>query len=343
MAGSTLDARYFDGRSPQPRDVRLELADGHLCIRGEGVELRLPAQALRWPERQRHGERQLILPDGGLVTHGDGPAWDAWAQAAGRQDGAVVRWMQSWRAVAAALAVTLALVGAGWQWGIPAASRAVAALLPEAATAALGREALAALDRAGLKASSLPDAERARIRVALAAALRADDRPAPRWRLNFRAAGELGIGPNAFALPGGDIVITDELVALLADAPDVLTGVLAHEVGHLQRRHGEASVVQAALLAATAGLLFGDVSSLLAAMPVLVGQMAYSRDAEREADAEARRVLVAAGIDPARMALLFERLAAVREAQDGGLSMLPIALASHPADAERIRYFREGR
>lgn len=72
--------------------------------------------------------------------------------------------------------------------------------------------------------------------------------------------------------------------------------------------------------------------------------MAYSRATEREADAQARQLMRSAGLDPARMALLFERLdvwrAAHRHAPGSGL---PIALASHPTDAERIAFFRDRR
>jgi predicted Zn-dependent protease len=66
---------------------------------------------------------------------------------------------------------------------------------------------------------------------------------------------------------------------------------------------------------------------------------AYSRDNEREADAYARTLVRAAGADPARMAVFFERVAAKRPSQDD--SPLGIAISSHPADAERVKFFSE--
>jgi Zn-dependent protease with chaperone function len=122
-------------------------------------------------------------------------------------------------------------------------------------------------------------------------------------------------------------------------------------------------LVQATALSGLAAMVVGDFSTVLAGVPVLLGQASYSRDAEREADREAVLILKAAGISPAVMVTLFEKIAAQRneaarpgkagkpgEPVEGSPSCdklpdqesgLGIAFASHPADAERIRYFQE--
>jgi predicted Zn-dependent protease len=113
-------------------------------------------------------------------------------------------------------------------------------------------------------------------------------------------------------------------------------------------------LVQVGALGVIASAVFGDFSSLLAASPALLGQAAYSRNAEREADAESARVLKDAGISPAVMITFFERLAARDRPEDGAAggasapgpadnrpreaSGLGIAIASHPAG--RIAFFR---
>jgi predicted Zn-dependent protease len=346
----TLASEYFDGASPVARPVtlRIEPDSGDLLIEGEGAQgpfqRRVPRRDQRWPERQRHGPRLMYLRPHGLISHADGAGWDTWAAAHGLRDPLVVRWMQSWRGVAWALLACLLLAWAGWQWGVPWAGRAIVAMIPASADAALGEQALRSFDAEGLVPSRLPAERQAAIRQAFAQAVEraypAAERPT--YTLHFRAAGELKIGPNAFALPGGHMVVTDELAELLADAPDVTTGVLAHELGHVRHRHGMLLVVQASLLAAAAGLVIGDFSSVLATVPAVLGQAAYSRDFEREADREAIDVLKANGLKAGRMAVLFERLAAWRRqhAKDD-LGVLPIAVASHPADEERSRVFRQ--
>jgi predicted Zn-dependent protease len=343
-AGQAFASTYYDGQQPLARPVRLRFEGDDLLIEGEGFTRRVPRREVRWPERQRHGARLSYLPGQGLISHADGPGWDAWASAHGLRDSRVVRWMQSWRAVGIALAIFVAIAAATWAWGIPALGRGVLAVLPRAVDDRIGEQAMAAIDGRGLKPSKLSAGRQAAIRKAfdeaVAAAYPPDSRPA--YSLHFRAAGRLKLGPNAFALPGGRMVVTDDLAELLADAPDVTTGVLAHELGHVRQRHGMRMVVQASVLAVFTGWVIGDFSSVLAAVPAILGQQAYSRDFEREADGEAIAVLRANRLAPSRMVLLFERLDQWRERQSEESSgALPIAFADHPADEERKRSFRE--
>ena len=101
------------------------------------------------------------------------------------------------------------------------------------------------------------------------------------------------------------------------------------------------ALVQFTLIGAATGLALGDFSALLAGVPALLGQLGYARDAEREADAEAAHLLRASGRSPSAMLTLFERLAdGTRSASRPERVSLPIALASHPFDEERLRYFR---
>ena len=119
---------------------------------------------------------------------------------------------------------------------------------------------------------------------------------------------------------------------------------LAHELGHVHHRHGTAQLVQVTLLGALSALVLGDVGSWVTSVPVLLGQAGYSRQAEREADAHAARVLAAAGVSPAVMVRLFDVLAA-REGSGPqapeAVRTLGIAIASHPDDGERRRFFSE--
>ncbi|MBK6387251.1 MAG: M48 family metalloprotease [Rhodoferax sp.] len=80
----------------------------------------------------------------------------------------------------------------------------------------------------------------------------------------------------------------------------------------------------------------------------MLGQASYSREAEQEADADAVRVLKAAGISPAVMVTLFEKLEEKRRKSDkrgdataGQASWVGIAFASHPSDADRVHFFKE--
>ena len=335
---ATLRAEHFDGVSARARPVRLQVEGRHLRIAGESGSTRVPLSQVQWPERQRDGTRVAHLADGGSLHCADGAAWDAWAAASGQGESWVVKAQQSWRLTLAAGATLLLLCAALYTWGLPLAARGALSCVPPAVDAQLGQVALDTLRADGLLGlSQVPQARRQRLRELLATALqRGHGVGAPAVQLHFHQS---RLGPNAFALPGGHVVHTDELIALLDDDEPRLLGVLAHEAGHLQHRHGMRALPQASLLGSLGSLAFGDFSGMLAAAPALLGHLAYSRDFEREADTEAIAVLKANGLDPAAMAAVFERLQARRGAGgDGG--RLGIALASHPADAERIVRFR---
>ncbi len=338
-------ALYFDGRSARPRPVRLEVvadllialpqADpgGPLC-----APSRWPLEQVRWPERSRHGQRLLHLADGAQLQMVDAAAFDRWRALHGPREGWVVRAQQHWRGTLLALLLLVALGAGAYHWGVPVAARGIVALLPPAVDAAVGAQALDAVRAQWLRPSQLPPARQEALRQAFAGMV-ATAWPAggaPDYRLHFHAA-QPALGPNALALPGGDIVVTDALVELLQGQDDTLLGVMAHELGHVQHRHGLRALAQFAMLSAATGVALGDFSGLLAALPAWMGQMGYSRDAERQADAVAARLLRASGRSPAVMLLLFERLAEGAPGRTGP----PIALASHPADADRVRFFSD--
>ncbi|MDO8699709.1 MAG: M48 family metallopeptidase [Rhodoferax sp.] len=341
-----LAVSYFDGTSARARPVTLHLEGGTLRVTGADIQRSIAVQDVLWPERTRHGIRAAHFKTGGSVQCDDAPAWDAWWQDSGHADSLVVRMQQSWRSVLASVLALLAIAVALQQWGLPVAARAVVAATPLSVDEFLGKVTLEAMDEHLMRPSKLPEAQRARLQVALARAVSA--LPAgttPAWQLLFRQS---RIGPNALALPGGILIMTDELIELVGGDDKVLTAVLAHELGHVQHRHGLRMLVQSTVLGTLGVVVLGDFSTLLATVPVLLGQSSYSRDAEREADVMAVRILKAAAISPEVMVTLFEKMAEKRRKTAKGTvtdtdqeSLLGIAFSSHPPDADRVRYFME--
>ncbi|MFG6414252.1 M48 family metallopeptidase [Roseateles sp. DC23W] len=339
MNAPRLVGDWFDGISARARPVEVWL-DGRTLHFGDQSA---PLTALTWPERQRHGQRQILLPGGGLLSFGDAAAFDAWAQASGRADSLVVRWQQSWRLAVLSLVLLVAGLAAAYRWGLPWAVDHAVDALPPAAEQRLSEHLLASLDGDWLHPTQLSAAQQqawrerwqrmlAQSRTAGAPALPA------RYEIHFRA-GSKALGPNAFALPGGDVVITDALLKLLNDEPDAVLTVLAHELGHVQHRHGLRMLLRAGAIGVVTSVILGDFSSLLAAAPALLATNAYSRDNERQADFYGRALARAGGVDTSRMAVFFERIA---EKHAGvGEHPLAIAISTHPADAERVRFFSE--
>lgn len=339
-----LPAQYFDGHQARPHAVELWLHEGVLHVRGDAVALQVPERSIQWPERTRHGGRTATFADGGMVQALDVAQWDAWVQASGRHESWVVRAQQSWRSVAAFSAVLVALLVGLQQWGLPWAAQVVARMLPASVETSVGESTLAALDAQWMEPSTLAMAEQDRLQQALRKVLPVPGgTAAPAWQVVFRKS---RIGPNALALPGGTIIVTDELVELVDKDVSVLAGVAAHEWGHVRHQHGMRMLLQATVLGAVWTVMFGDTSGVLASVPLLLGQAHYSREAEREADAASVQVLKAAGISPAVMLRFFDQIAAYRERKSGAghgddwSARVGIAFASHPSDAERVAFFK---
>lgn len=349
---TSLDVRYFDGCSSKPHAAQLRVQDDCLVVVPLPDEtfppLTVSLAQVRWPERTRHGGRIAQLPQGASVQALDAADWDAWMARVGRTESWIVRAQQSWRGVAVAFVLLVAGLAAMYQWGLPWMARGLTAMVPLRVDTMIGEQVLESLDQTLLQPSALASADQDRIRKAFELMVRTSHPgDAPAWKLEFRSSRESArkLGPNALALPGGTIVLTDELVALIPDNDDAVLGVLAHEFGHVHQRHAMRQLVQVSAIGFAASVAVGDYGTLISSAPVVLASLGYSRDAEREADAESLRLMRAAGIPPRAMVAFFEAVEQWRETAKGGAGgdgdVIGLAFSSHPATAERIAYFRD--
>jgi predicted Zn-dependent protease len=137
---------------------------------------------------------------------------------------------------------------------------------------------------------------------------------------------------NAFTLPGGTIIVLDDLVR--AASEDQLLAVLGHELGHVVHHHPMQSAYRSASVAALAGLAWGDFSGVAASVPAAMGMLRYSRALEEEADDFAVRVLADAGLGAEPLCEFFELILEMEE--ELAVGSLPEFLSSHPDTDERI-------
>lgn len=145
---------------------------------------------------------------------------------------------------------------------------------------------------------------------------------------------------NAFALPGGWVYVNRGLIER-ATTMQELAGVLAHEIGHVTRRHSveqmqqlQGANVGVTLLCTLTKVCEGGASQAA----INIGGSAlfakYSRDDESEADAEAVATTIRAGISPQGIPAMFRILIAERRRTPGALDAF---FASHPLAEDRIR------
>jgi len=330
---NTVDARYFDGRSSRARQVRLSVNNGHLDIVGDDIERRVPLSELRVSEPLSHAPRVVTLGDGAFCEIADNAEFSRILAATGHRDSFVVAWQSRWRGALIALIGLVAFLFAAYRWVLPAAAEYAALQVPLAWEERLGREATAFVEKRIFSTTQLPSERREALINRFDAITPEDGRD---YAIRFRAS---KIGPNALALPGGMIYVTDALVELAPD-DDAVLGVLAHELGHIEQRHLMRRLFTSAAVGAAAAVLFGDVSTVLAALPALLIDLDYSRAMEREADLFAVELLRANGIPTGSLATLFERMQQAHDKR-GSQSDWPAYLSTHPPTPERIELFRK--
>jgi Zn-dependent protease with chaperone function len=149
---------------------------------------------------------------------------------------------------------------------------------------------------------------------------------------------------NAFAVPGGFLYVNRGLIDL-ADSEAQLAGVLAHEIAHVEGRHGTRQMSkQLLLLGAVAGASaaagsksrkWGEVAAAAGGIGVLLANLRYSRQDERQADAMAARWMASAGYDPDALIAFFRKMD--NSSAPGRLGRALALLNTHPPTADRVR------
>lgn len=150
---------------------------------------------------------------------------------------------------------------------------------------------------------------------------------------------------NAFALPGGTMIVNTGLI-LEARSAEEIAGVLAHEIAHVSHQHSVRQIISSLGLFALVQAFFGDVSGIVAVVAQGGTELLsrrFSRDFEREADDAGLEALARSKIDPRGMLTFFallrekEKKLGAMDTVAGSLSLL----STHPATEERIERIEE--
>lgn len=134
--------------------------------------------------------------------------------------------------------------------------------------------------------------------------------------------------PNAFALPGGFIVVNRGLIETAKDGSEI-AGVLGHEMQHVLLRHATSRMLREASASLLFQFLFfGSGLGTPAQIYDNLSQSSFSRDQESAADREGARLLERANIDPQALGRYLTRLSA--DAPE-----IPVWFSSHPESPAR--------
>ena len=330
-----IAGRFFDGKTAKANAVEVSIVgtgqEASLRIESKdngGINLLLPLSSVQISELQKATPRRVSLANGGLLEIPDNYSFQQALGQAGFTDSFVVKAQSSWRWIGASFIGVIFAIGIMFLYGVPLAAKGITYWLPESADTLLGDQAWPLVERELFKPSKVSKERQAELSAKFAGFVAKQGPSVPKYQLEFRSC---KFGPNAIALPGGRIVLADELVKISTN-DDALIGVLAHELGHVKHRHSMRNIVQASAVTAFISLWLGDVSSLVTAVPSALATLKYSRDLETEADDYAVTAMRAAQLSTQPMADLFEKL----PTSDGNVLMM-----SHPVTKERIKKFSD--
>lgn len=334
----SFSATYYDGVTTEPNPVVVTLDEqGMLQVTGLPGPLAHPLTAVRISPRIGSTTRSVTFPGGAKCEVTDHAALEELERRVGRGKlNRIVHSLESsWRWAAGAVVAFLLFAVVGAKWGIPLLAQRAADAVPPTMARDLGRGTLEALDGSLLTPSRLTEARQRELDEAFQQM--ATHYPELPLSLHFRS---LRQQPNAFALPDGSVVVTDELVEL-AKSDDEVMAVLAHEIGHIHHRHSLRMALESSAVVLLLSTYLGDVTQLTtlsAALPAIYAQAHYSRELETEADTFALQYLKENGISRRSFADILRALEAASDAEpQHGLQYL----ASHPPTRERIARFSE--
>lgn len=330
-------ASYFDGSTSEASPIELSFNDdGSIQLLHQGRSESYFLADVKFSSRLGNTPRVLTLPNASSCHIADNDLVDAFLrQHKSARTASVVHTLESRISyVIAAVLFTAIFTWAMVTYGIPSLATKIAYNLPENIDRALGQGTLETLDKIAFEPTTLDEATQTRLRKRFAEMQQHVTNSAA-YRLEFRSSED--IGPNAFALPSGIIVMTDELVKI-SKQDDELVAILAHEIGHLVHRHSVRMAMQNSAVAVLIATITGDpfsTSSLIVALPTVLVNSKYSREFETEADDYAYRYMLDNGLDTKPFADILERITGSEKDSE-----FETYLSSHPGTAERVQRFR---
>jgi predicted Zn-dependent protease len=331
----TLEGHYFNGDQPIDVPAVLTFEGKEAILFVSETSERYPILRLSISPRICGADRFITLPNGAQFQCAHHAILDSLPQES-PTEGFVV-WLEERLGIAlASVAIVAVLLVVSYFYGLPAAANYVVSRMPIETERALGKQTLVWLDsNKWFNPTNLAQDKRKSISDGFTV-LCSDLPLKDYYQLEFRDAPF--IGANALALPGGIIVITDDMIKVAESTEEVLA-VLAHEIGHVELRHTMKSILQNSAVALVATTVTSDAASLsvaVAGLPTLIARTKYSRDFESAADDYTFRLLKKKNYSPAHFASIMERL----DKKRGENHHIFAFVSTHPITEERIKRAR---
>ena len=228
-----------------------------------------------------------------------------------RQEYALLRQLEEFRPrlIGICLAAVVA-VWALWKYGLTILVAIAVLMTPDVVRTTMDTSTIKTLDFLMAEPSTLnpiAQQEMQTIFEKVGAQLEARDRRT----INLQFRNMPGLGPNALALPGGTVILTDELVEQFGEDDDLIAGIIGHELAHYTQDHSLKQLYRSLSVYILIALIAGDVGPVLEDIALegqLLLRLSYSREHEDDADRIGVRLSYAAGYNPRGLIHFFNEL-----------------------------------
>lgn len=321
-----LYGRYFPPGTAESFDATLEERGGDLIVTINDTQEETLVVFHELGDRLGSLPRKIAFQDGSVFECPDNDAVDL-AFGKGRHFASrLTKAEGSLKFAVIACIATIFLIAGIYRYGLPILATVAAWATPTTMVELIDDGVMDTVDQVLFNPSNMAVQEQEKYRTVFVELLDAAELDQSRFDLLFRDGGRLGA--NAMALPGGTIIMTDQL-AELSEHEDEIAGVLAHEIGHVTERHSLRQIYRALGIGFMIALVIGDTSQLLdniVGQAALLDTLSYSRQFEADADTESVRIMLRAGRDPVAFVDLLDRIfedAGIESQESGWLSTHP--------------------
>ena len=279
--------------------------------------------------------REMLFSSGEFFSFHADETIEAWLAQRGNKSH-IGQFEKSKVMIASALFVVPLLIFLIFTRGIPYIAIEFSEMVPESIVKLSSSQTLLSLDETLLSASTIAPSKQEELLKTWRAGLAPLFVSTAQYQILLRSSSSFGA--NAFALPDGTIVVTDELVELMEPYPEAIIAILLHEIGHIEHRHSMRYIAQTLATTMVVNYLLGDISGLIDLFvgtgATIIGNQ-FSQELEWQADDFAITKLSAHGRKPESFAQAMELILADKNESD-----LDKLFSTHPLLRERAEHAR---
>lgn len=306
-----ITGKYYPEGSTQCYSAAVHLKNTGeitLLVNETGLQLSRQRSELKINDKLGSIPREIIFPGIGLLSIATTPDIDVWLAKEAAND-TIFKMESSGKMIALSLVLVPLFLYSVFKYIIPGFAVHFAEYVPDTAVSLASRHTLYSLDKTVLNNTALSKEKQADYQQKWAETLVLLDLNNTTYPLLFRQSDEMGA--NAFALPDGTIVVTDDLLNAINKNWQLLQAILLHELGHVEKKHSMRLISETLATSLAINYFFGDLGGMIevfAGLSNTVMQNQFSQKLEWEADNFALHLMSQNGLDTEHFASAMEKL-----------------------------------